>query len=43
MRPTRSTDNEEWENDDNPYRRQLRPQVLQHLKFDKPPGDGGNS
>ncbi len=30
-------DNEEWENNDNPYRRQLRPQVLQHLDFDKPP------
>ncbi|KAA2252531.1 iron-containing redox enzyme family protein [Solihabitans fulvus] len=28
-------DNEEWENDDNPYRRQLRPQVLQHLDFTK--------
>ena len=29
-------DNDEWENDDNPYRRQLRPQVLQYLDFDKP-------
>jgi nitrosourea synthase len=29
-------DNEEWVNDDNPYRRQLRPQVLQYLNFDKP-------
>jgi hypothetical protein len=26
-------DNEEWTNDDNPYRRQLRPQVLGHLDF----------
>ncbi|AUG77908.1 Cupin domain-containing protein [Kitasatospora sp. MMS16-BH015] len=26
-------DNEEWENDDNPYRRQLRPQVLPYLDF----------
>ncbi len=26
-------DNEEWENSDNPYRRQLRPQVLPHLDF----------
>jgi Iron-containing redox enzyme len=31
-------DNEEWENDDNPYRRQLRPQVLPHLDFDAVPG-----
>ncbi|MFB7631949.1 iron-containing redox enzyme family protein [Streptomyces sp. NPDC056149] len=31
-------DNEEWENDDNPYRRQLRPQVLRHLDFDRVPG-----
>jgi len=29
-------DNEEWLNDDNPYRRQLRPQVLGKLKFDEP-------
>ncbi|RLK58957.1 iron-containing redox enzyme family protein [Actinokineospora cianjurensis] len=28
-------DNEEWENDDNPYRRQLRPQVVDHLDFDR--------
>jgi hypothetical protein len=28
-------DNEEWENDCNPYRRQLRPQVLGHLDFDR--------
>jgi hypothetical protein len=28
-------DNEEWVNDDNPYRRQLRPQVLGHLDFSK--------
>lgn len=34
-------DNEEWENDDNPFRRQLRPQVLQHLDFDRPPGREG--
>jgi hypothetical protein len=26
-------DNEEWVNEDNPYRRQLRPQVLGHLDF----------
>lgn len=26
-------DNEEWENHDNPYRRQLRPQVLPYLDF----------
>jgi hypothetical protein len=26
-------DNEEWTNDDNPYRRQLRPQVVSHLDF----------
>lgn len=31
-------DNEEWENTDNPYRRQLRPQVLPHLDFDRIPG-----
>ncbi|MEV4741118.1 iron-containing redox enzyme family protein [Streptomyces sp. NPDC049555] len=31
-------DNEEWENSDNPYRRQLRPQVLRHLDFDRTPG-----
>ncbi|MFD7736511.1 iron-containing redox enzyme family protein [Kitasatospora phosalacinea] len=30
-------DNEEWENDDNPYRRQLRPQVVEHLDFDRVP------
>jgi hypothetical protein len=29
-------DNEEWVNEDNPYRRQLRPQVLPHLVFDTP-------
>lgn len=29
-------DNEEWINDDNPYRRQLRPQVLGQLSFDDP-------
>ncbi len=29
-------DNEEWENDDNPYRRQLRPQVVRHLDFSTP-------
>jgi quercetin dioxygenase-like cupin family protein len=28
-------DNEEWVNDDNPYRRQLRPQVLKYLDFTK--------
>jgi hypothetical protein len=28
-------DNEEWTNDDNPYRRQLRPQVLDHLDFSR--------
>lgn len=27
-------DNEEWVNEDNPYRRQLRPQVLKYLDFD---------
>ncbi|MEU3267366.1 MULTISPECIES: iron-containing redox enzyme family protein [Streptomyces] len=32
------TDNEEWENSDNPYRRQLRPQVLPYLDFDRVPG-----
>ena len=31
-------DNLAWQNDDNPYRRQLRPQVLPHLDFDKIPG-----
>ncbi|WP_441249461.1 iron-containing redox enzyme family protein [Kitasatospora sp. McL0602] len=31
-------DNEEWENADNPYHRQLRPQVLPHLDFDRVPG-----
>ena len=29
-------DNEEWENSDNPYRRQLRPQIIQHLDFSRP-------
>lgn len=29
-------DNEEWVNTDNPYRRQLRPQVLPHLDFSTP-------
>lgn len=28
-------DNEEWENSDNPYRRQLRPQVLQYCDFSR--------
>lgn len=28
-------DNEEWENDDNPYRRQLRPQILQYIDFSR--------
>lgn len=28
-------DNEEWVNEDNPYRRQLRPQVIKYLDFDK--------
>ncbi|WP_394821404.1 iron-containing redox enzyme family protein [Pendulispora albinea] len=28
-------DNEEWVNDDNPFRRQLRPQVIKHLDFDR--------
>jgi Iron-containing redox enzyme len=28
-------DNEEWVNEDNPYRRQLRPQVLGYLDFDR--------
>ena len=28
--------NEEWENSDNPYRRQLRPQIIQHLDFSRP-------
>jgi hypothetical protein len=28
-------DNEEWLNDDNPYRRQLRPQVLAYLDFSR--------
>ncbi|MEV4432106.1 iron-containing redox enzyme family protein [Streptomyces sp. NPDC049585] len=31
-------DNEDWLNHDNPYRRQLRPQVLPHLDFDAVPG-----
>lgn len=26
-------DNEEWENSDNPFRRQLRPQIIQYLDF----------
>lgn len=30
------TDNKEWTNDENPYRRQLRPQVLKHLDFSAP-------
>ena len=29
-------DNEEWENDDNPYRRQLRPQIVRYLDFSRP-------
>lgn len=29
-------DHEEWVVDDNPYRRQLRPQVLPHLDFSRP-------
>ncbi len=28
-------DNEEWVNDDNPYRRQLRPQVAKYLNFSR--------
>lgn len=28
-------DNEDWFNDDNPYRRQLRPQLLPHLDFNR--------
>jgi len=28
-------DSEEWVNEDNPYRRQLRPQVLKHLDFSR--------
>lgn len=28
-------DNMDWVNDDNPYRRQLRPQILPHLDFDR--------
>jgi hypothetical protein len=28
-------DNEEWTNEDNPYRRQLRPQVLEYLNFSR--------
>ena len=31
-------DNEEWTNDDNPYRRQLRPQVLGQLDFSRQSG-----
>lgn len=30
-------DNEEWTNDDNPYRRQLRPQTLGSIDFTAPP------
>ncbi|GAA2974138.1 iron-containing redox enzyme family protein [Actinokineospora diospyrosa] len=29
-------DNEEWENTDNPYRRQLRPQIISYLDFSEP-------
>jgi hypothetical protein len=29
-------DNEEWENEDNPFRRQLRPQIIRHLDFSTP-------
>jgi mannose-6-phosphate isomerase-like protein (cupin superfamily) len=29
-------DSEEWTNDDNPYRRQLRPQALQNVDFSRP-------
>ncbi|HEY3611967.1 MAG TPA: iron-containing redox enzyme family protein [Pseudonocardiaceae bacterium] len=29
-------DNEEWENEDNPFRRQLRPQIIGHLDFHEP-------
>ena len=29
-------DNEEWENSDNPYRRQLRPQALGPVDFSQP-------
>ena len=29
-------ESEDWENDDNPYRRQLRPRDLHRLDFDKP-------
>lgn len=28
-------DNEEWENEDNPFRRQLRPQIIKHLDLSK--------
>lgn len=31
-------DNEEWVNEDNPYRRQLRPQTLNGIDFTTPPG-----
>ncbi|MEV6983583.1 iron-containing redox enzyme family protein [Sphaerisporangium sp. NPDC051017] len=29
-------DNEDWENEDNPYHRQLRPQIIKYLDFSKP-------
>lgn len=29
------SDNEQWVNEDNPYRRQMRPQVIKYLDFDK--------
>ncbi|MFC4584815.1 iron-containing redox enzyme family protein [Sphaerisporangium corydalis] len=29
-------DNEEWQNTDNPYRRQLRPQIIKYLNFSTP-------
>jgi hypothetical protein len=31
-------DHDDWENDDNPYRRQLRPQILPHLDLEAVPG-----
>ncbi|MCS0636909.1 iron-containing redox enzyme family protein [Streptomyces sp. LP05-1] len=31
-------DADDWQNHDNPYRRQLRPQILPHLDFDRVPG-----
>lgn len=34
-------DNPDWLNHDNPYRRQLRPQVLPHLDFDRTPARDG--